>query len=46
MIQSQTPAAAADFVEMFSGVKVSRARVALMALKLDSGTLSVSIYSL
>jgi hypothetical protein len=38
IIQSQTPAAAADLVEMFSTVNVSRAKVALIALKLLSGT--------
>lgn len=43
MIHSHTPAAAEDLVAMFSGVKDSSARVALIALKLLSGTLSPSI---
>jgi len=37
-IQSHTPAAAADLVAMFSGVKLSKARVGLIYLKFMSGT--------
>jgi hypothetical protein len=46
IIQSQTPAAADDFVAMFSGVNVSKAKVSLICLKLFAGTLSESIASL
>jgi hypothetical protein len=38
IIQSQRPAAAADFVLITSGVKVSSSRVGLIALKFYFGT--------